>query len=89
MILAAIELTAAATINQARFMIKKHGGYREGAGRKTDDPKGQRITLRLAERDTEALAGFAQSKGLNMAEAARLAIRRYLKVPQSPKGGAR
>ncbi len=58
-------------------------------GRPTDDPKGERVTLRLARRDVDALAGEAKKRGVGIAEAARLVLREALGVPPAPSKSAR
>lgn len=60
-------------------------------GRPTNDPKGERLTIRLAPRDVAALAVVARKRGVGMAEAARCVLRDALGVPAQPKakGGNR
>jgi hypothetical protein len=58
-------------------------------GRPTDDPKGERVTVRLAERDIEALRSVAQREGLSVSEAARMVLRKALRIPVSLRRGSK
>lgn len=63
-----------------------HGGARRGAGRPTSDPKDERITVRLAARDVEALKLWAERRSVQqLAEAARLVLREALGVRSEPR----
>jgi hypothetical protein len=53
-------------------------------GRPTDDPKGKRLTIRVASRDLAALQAVAQRDAVGLAEAARRLLRDALGVPGVP-----
>jgi len=54
-------------------------------GRPTDDPKTLRVTVRLTDRDLEALGKVAQERRASLAGALRLVMREALGVPALPK----
>jgi len=54
-------------------------------GRPTQDPKNLRISLRLADRDGEALDAIARKYGVSISEAARRVLRTALGVSALPK----
>jgi hypothetical protein len=51
-------------------------------GRPTQDPKGERITIRVALRDVQALRMIAGRDRVSLAEAARRVLRDALGIPQ-------
>ena len=53
-------------------------------GRPTQDPKGERITVRLAPRDRQALQAIAEREHVTLAEAARRVMRGALGIPPLP-----
>ena len=54
-------------------------------GRPTDDPKRNRLVIRLAVRDMEALERHAADHGTGLSEAARSILRGALGVPPVPE----
>jgi hypothetical protein len=54
------------------------------AGRPTQDPKGERITVRVAPRDLKVLKALAAKGGVPLAEAARRVLRGALGIPALP-----
>jgi len=53
-------------------------------GRPTQDPKDERVTVRLAPRDRQALEAIAERDGVTLAEAARRVLRGALGIPPLP-----
>ncbi len=54
-------------------------------GRPTSDPKTDRVTIRLAPRDIDALAAIARERGIKLSEAARGVLREALGIPALPR----
>lgn len=54
-------------------------------GRPTVDPKTDRVSIRLAPRDVEALTIIAREQGIGLSGAARNLLREALGVPALPK----
>jgi hypothetical protein len=57
------------------------------AGRPTDDPKHQRVTIRINARDRAALEKVAKEQGCSVSDAARRVLRRGLGLKAPKKGG--
>jgi predicted DCC family thiol-disulfide oxidoreductase YuxK len=59
---------------------KKHGGKREGAGRKVASPDGKAMVIAASVPDSlvERLDGLAEKRGWNRSQAIAEAIRRLL-----------
>lgn len=53
-------------------------------GRPTEDPKGERITVRVAPRDLKVLRTLASKDGVSLAEAARRVLRGALGISALP-----
>ncbi len=65
--------------------VSYHAAAMAKMGRPTQDPKDERITVRLAPRDVAALQQLAKRGGTTLAEAARRLLREALGVPALPR----
>ena len=63
---------------------KSQSGSMVRTGRPTQDPKEERITVRLAPRDRQALQALADKEQISIAEAARRVMRGALGISELP-----